>query len=46
MEFGSLHGRDGGKHNGVSFVGISEIFAVRGAFFFGMESSDEVKDNT
>ena len=42
MKFGSLDGGDNVEHNGVGFAEISEIFAMREAFFFGKKSFDNV----
>ena len=33
IKFGVIGGGEGGKHNGVGFVGVSKIFAIPDAFF-------------
>ena len=45
MEFGLLNGGVG-EHSGVSFVRISEIFAMRDAFLLGTIPSDCVLQPT
>ena len=39
-EVGLCDDGEDGEHNGVGFVGISEIFVAQNAFFFGVESFD------
>ncbi len=36
MEFGSLDGGEDSEYNGAGFMGISTIFAMHDAFFFGI----------
>ena len=42
MESGSLDGGDDGKHNGVCFVKLSDIFTTHDAFSFEIEQVDIV----
>ncbi len=37
-----LDGREGGEHNGVSFVEMSEIFTMQAAFLFETEPFDSI----
>ena len=42
MEFCLFDSGDGGEHNDLGIVKISNIFGVQGAFFFGTELFDRV----
>ncbi len=42
MEFDLCHARDDGEYNGVSFVEITKISVMQGAFYIGKEPFDGV----
>ena len=43
MDFCSLDGGENGEHNGVGFVEISQIFAMKDVFFFETDASNRFR---